>query len=740
MRFFRKEQVCRKRKIERRGDLILERRDSGQLCPAGHPHPIHQCCRDLARPLGDVLRAIEGGQYRSARNLLVTLAAKYPNRPCLLELLWVLNAECGLPKEAEEVRERLAQLPPDWPAVFWARISLASQRDLYAEAWQLYVQMRERFPQLSLARVPKHLWGELLQCMGRVARPSRLIAMMTAAREWFPSESFENFRKMLREWADALNVGPSRLLWPGKRSQGLGRLQQVPVLVRQGRLETALRICNHWRRTHPSELPAWWNCLILLLWLEKFDQARRLLQEMQEAGFPLEDLGEAWAAYWAAARPWEEERNQRPRLVVEVPESKVGELITHPEIHPQFDWLAGGEQGRDFLLKALFLKADASDLLPTEEGRIIVVAAKARVEKIPEGSVVLTWYPYYPVEEVRRRLEAVIGLELKVCEAAGRQVDLEGEFTGILPWVVVRAPHAGPFEYKRARDSYFARKLQEEFLSIPRPELDGKTLLEAAHDADLRPRVLGLLLFLEITEPRFRKVAASFREQLGFGEPPAIDPRQRDVRCLPPIAFRRVDARYLTPSQLAWVRQRYPFATSFLGHQLQWNALRHQPELAKELPVRDVLRSAIHLIFMSCDKEESERIVQEARELPAPPDWDLPVAELAELHHLGFWGSQEEFAKLFWEIRNKHWQHVEVRASLAALLETLGLIDDSGVLVEWLREKGGAICPRARVEEGAASGAASEADSSGQTTGLWLPPGVREEPVQRPRLWIPGRS
>jgi hypothetical protein len=289
-------------------------------------------------------------------------------------------------------------------------------------------------------------------------------------------------------------------------------------------------------------------------------------------------------------------------------------------------------------------------------------------------------------------------------------------------------------------DSYFTRKLEQEFLSLPRPDLDGKTLREAAKDADLRPRVLGLLLFLEITEPRFRKVVASFRQQLGFGEPPAIDPRQMDVRCLPPVAFRRVDARYLTASQLAWVRQRYPFAKSFLGQQLQWNALRHQPELAKELPARDVLRSAIHLIFMSCDKEESGRIAQEARELTAPPDWDLPVAELVELHHLGFWGTPEEFAKLFWEIRNRYWQHGEVRAIVTAFLETLELVDDSGVLVEWLREKGGAICPRARVEEGAPSGAGSETGSSGEATGLWLPPGVREEPVQRHRLWIPGRS
>jgi len=717
---------------------MLQQKGPIQQCPAGQPHPIQQCCRDLVRPLGDVFRAMEGRQFHNAKNLLVSLAAKYPDRPCILRLLWQVNEHCNLSTEAVHACHKLAELPPKWPAVFWARIASAARRSSFSEAWGSYVQMRELFPQLPLKDMPQNLWDELMQSMHWNLRASRVSAVATAARGCFPRQAQEPLRIMVTLLANHLNIAPCRLLWPGRGAEALGHLQQVPALVRQGRLETALRICNHWRGSHPDQLPAAWNCLILLLWLERFSDAFQLLREMQQVGFPLEDVAEAWAAYFAAARPWVEARKNLPLLRVQLSLDQFRELLSRPEIYYDEGSYGDSHEPLELKLQEVFLLAPAPNTEREEVGRVFVVKAAAYLERTPTGSVRLIWHAAEPWESVRQHLGDILRIEPEVFEDPSLAVRGERAFPNFYPRLVVRAPDLPGCEQQRLEVAYLSRRLENEFPFTPRPELDGKTPLDAAKDEDLRPRVLGLVLCLA-EDPRLEKVISTLRQRLGFEEPPVIDPRQRDVRCLPPIALRRVDVRYLTPGQVAWLRERFPFLRSTVGQRLVWSVVRHRPELREEFSASQVLRLAIHLIMSCCDKEAARQIVEEARALGNPSHWDLPIAELVEFYYLAFVGYRDDFATLFWQLRDKYWNDRKVRGVIYDLLKGLGLIHPQGTLPEWLREKGGVVSRVSRDEGLAGPLPASPTGAAGESAGLWLPPHVRDPEAEKRRLWLPGQ-
>jgi tetratricopeptide (TPR) repeat protein len=696
----------------------------------------------LARSLADVFRAIAGKQYHSARNLLVSLDSKHPNRACVLAQMWLVAAAANRPREeAHALKERLANLPPRWPVVYFARMSLACEAEDFWQAWRHYVECRERFPQVSYGQLPALVSGDLLGLLDLNVRTEIIPLLLSAARDLFSEKLQRLLRLYLEVKPDVALAVPSRPLWPGRRASTPPAVRDVPALVRAGRLFSALQICQQWRRQSPAELAAWWNTLTFLLWLGKFEEAKALLLEMQQAGFEEEDVAEAWAAYFGLAQPWLQARKEIPLLRQRFAQQELLQrLLAHPAIQLRVVPPPSDQPDQPPRISAIYLLSGESYPLVGEDAAALpYYLAVAVVERVTPEGVEILWHPVAPSAQVVARLQEVTGQPVESVSMEKLSWGWLTHYPHLLAVPLADQNGVPRYRLKQTRARADAEHLLGPFVDLPRPELDGKTLAEAAQQAQLRPRLCGLLLWIEADRPELTPAVLQLRERLGLGAPPLVDPRRRDLRTLPMASLRRLDPQRLLPGEMKWLVARWPFHHTAAGHRLFWTVYCQRPDLRSEVDIKTLWASVTTLVRWASSGEQAFQVVQQLRDVGDPEGrWPAPLDELLELQRLVYWGQRHEVARQFWRIRDSFWANPTVRETVRFLLQELELVDRDGLLPDWLRQPG--ATPVVEAAPSSEQLPAAVVQPTAPESQLWLPPSADETPGQGPKLWVPGEE
>lgn len=723
------------------------------LCPAGLSTPVAKCCPDLGRKLADILRALNGRQFHAARNLATALYTKYPDRPCLLLLLWLAHERCGEKAKARQVCETLAGKEPRWPAVFWARMAAAIYQRNLLEGLLAYVDLRENFPQAALPEFAGELGESLVGLARRCPSPWMATWLLRSASPLLSTDHRQYLEGIIRPDVDVLLVGPGRLLRPqpgGRVPRPVGSIRQ---LVKEGRLASALKICERWRRKKPGDFPAWWNTLALQLWLGRDEDARQTLDEMPQAGLSEAQQAEAWAAYFSYLRPWYRRAAESPVWSLKLPwetftalgrEAAV-KLLIPPRPRKEEDELSYfavyqwcepmGEVGSpEPILRVDFVRA--------------VGCAYFRSGQEAE----MLWSTPEEGERLCRFLHDTTGIQPQPVppdQLGDRIRDLEIVWTlvGSKPlrlffqWHIDR--HS-PLAARTAR-SLIAGYIENTFPSTPLAELDGKTPAEAVADPQLRPRVLGLLWLLVGEYPGVLGVVEKMRERLGIAKPEAVDARTAHPRALPPIALLRVDPASVTAEFLARLPGPIKYFRSYFGVWTLWRLIAGHPELRKHLAEPAFVRLATRRLLIADSVDEAQEVLRFVEETAPAASSDFPTTELVRFAYTALWRNPQDTAAEFWDLRAKYWSDPHVMPHFVEVLRELRLLSPEGLLVEWLRTRPEGATSASLAGASAGGEASTDANLSGQTptalggeSPLVLPSHPETGGEGERKLWVPG--
>ncbi len=738
------------------GERHLSSQETSFPCPAGTGIPVSKCCRDLGRKLTEVARALSGGQYHAARNLAVALNGKYPSRACVMYLLWRAHEMCGEEAEASRYRETLAAMEPRWPAVFWAQMVSQVRKEDLPRALLAYVDLCEKLPDSprgSLAGLFSHALAGLAS---RSLDVFEVAWILRSAAELLVPEARQKLHQILERNGHLLAVGPGGLLRPRKVGRALPQwLRPLPQLVRQGRLITALETGHRWRRENPADFAAWWNTLALQLWLWRPEEARQTLEEMASAGFSDEEQGEAWAAFFCYVGPWLEQLKTQPTWQMEISPEALETLAGHPAV----DILAPQGVPASQLKNLQFALLGWFEPIPGLEPADAAVRAEAwkaagLVRRRQEGDLEVLWTGLESEDRLKQFLRGTLRAE----PSAWRHIDPMqrprelAQICEVLAGRLIPVSLRGPWQ---AEDQTTAacvlrrgiiRYVETSFLSSPRPELDSKTPLEAAADPQLRARLIGLLLSLLGEYPSLFPVLHAVRERLNLGSPQLIDARALHPRRVPFVALLRVDPATVNGRFFSYLVRQGKSALHQLAVMVLWRFVAGNPRLRHLLSDSEELQLARKRLLLTNSVQEAEeilRLISEPKEVKCD---GLPAAELLRLAFFGLWGSREEFAERFWQLRGRYWSNPTVRTELLLTLAELGFLRPPGILLEWLRRgsaaKGawaqGHGCSDSRQPATTGSPLEELAAKPGADPSIKSPSPEPSSKEGRPKLWLPG--
>ncbi|MCS7238892.1 MAG: hypothetical protein NZ899_11585 [Thermoguttaceae bacterium] len=722
---------------------------SSVQCPAGKDLPVAQCCRDLAKQIQDLIRAYDGGQAHAAKNLAASLEKRFPGRACLRYLLWAASYEAGLQEEATRYRELLSEMEPRWPAVFWARMVKAADAGNFFDLVRAYVHLRETFSALPQDQMPSWIIWAVTEAVAREPEVGRILAFLKMA-PGLARATEQYLRGAVRSAPNALAANAQVPLAPQRPKAVDGRVRKLPSLIASGSLLTALEVCQAWREKNPKDFSAWWNVVMLQLWLGRVGEAENTLRQMQEAGFSEEDLAEVWSAYFAFVRPWVETALKKPVWSARLSAANWAAFRQSP-----FVVIRGFLGSR--LLAQEPVRVVAFAWWEGAAGGDISSAAEAPCRHIvdgfgfiaSDGSAEIRWLQDPAGERLREWVRQAFGVEAFPAATDDVRSLWRERFQSPLP---VRTDPRPTIDSRQRASQFFDdlhAYLTGEFLRTPREELAGKTPQEAAGDLLLRPRLLGFLLCLMSEYFGIESTVTSLRRQVGMEPRDLINIRKRPVRSLPAIAFRRIDPQTVKEKD---VRYLLKASGSLRGGLLALQALCRifcfNPAIRGCFSPPDVYFSFRAALLNRLSYQEAQDLLRHVEEEASRQNWQLPISDLLWLWYFAKWGSREEFAKLFWEIRRKYWAQAEVRRFVTDILSRAGILGRNRELPEWLRAAA-PVTPEAPtdktqpVEEEvlAAQSGAEGSSTQPEDARLILPEVPSETPPEESQLksplWLP---
>lgn len=259
--------------------------------------------------------------------------------------------------------------------------------------------------------------------------------------------------------------------------------------------------------------------------------------------------------------------------------------------------------------------------------------------------------------------------------------------------------------------------------SIALTLLEGKTPIEAVNDNRLRRRVQGAILGIE-SQQRIglrKEDYQELREKIGLPQRKQIE--TDDLAGVAPADLSRVDVSNLDPQSLLFGLQ---FALSVgardacrrFGEEL----LEKEPAGERRAAIRAAMSSSIDspklaITTLHTAIEETEA----AGKSPAP-------LLINELRLRAAWRESDEFMNVLDRIRKRHLNEPGVQQQLVQVLTSLGMIHpDGSSMPEAQPAMAGASAPPTPPQESGlwtpegSSSAASQADSEGKETKLWVP-------------------
>lgn len=694
-------------------------------CPGGTGKKVKFCCSDLVSDLDKVQRMIDAEQYAGCLDLVNRLDEKYANRPCLLSYKQLLEQITGQREKATETLTKfVAQFPNNPVALAESGLNRVQQGDVRGG-----IELVQQALELSGDELHERVYAAI-GVLGEVLLISQHI---------LPARGHLLLQTLLSGGQDER---PLQLLMRVESTPG------VPVLLKDGAnyadppddapwkkgFEDALMLAarGQWRKAAErwqsitaqaaDAAAAWKNLAIVRPYLADYAGAVEALHKFASLSGPTDEAVEAEAL----AQLLDRERTEGAidSLFVTFAVNEIDELerrlaasreVDREEIDTR-EYTAAQQVPPRAVYWLLDRPVVANNPTIAREEIPQVLAHVAVYGKRTDRDARVELDVQRPqLEAARAALTSIVG------NALGQQVS--EEIAGHLPaaqfalsWQWRLPLDVSPAHRRKLIAEERRRRLLEVWPTLPLPLLDDKTPEQAASEPACRPRLLGAILLLEVTDSNVWETDPynELRQKLNLPVPGPIDPAGLDFNATPVIRFTRFEVEKMTGEQLAKAMQRLMFVRFEPAMRRIANQLVRRTDLEKpeyKLPAYQ---------FLVQTEEDPDRALEhltDARKLAERQGQSSAPWDLDELMIRIQRQEPQEMVRLIQHIQKEHGREPGIAESLFTMLSRLGMLTPDGrILIP-----AGPAPAAAAAESGKIWTPDSGQPATGTKSGLWVP-------------------
>jgi tetratricopeptide (TPR) repeat protein len=700
------------------------------LCPCGSGKKIKFCCRDLAGEIGKIERMMEAGQRQACLEHIELLERKYPNRTYLLARKAELQRELGREADADGTLKSLLEQERENPVALAESALLALTKEgedsvpTAIDYLQRAVEVSPRDPwpekvREALAAVADECFAAnyLPACLAHTvlflqADPDNegavnaISQFAASAQVPLPFKEMRPFHKCPQDvpWRDHFNDALSL----ADRGYWLLAEERLTELEEQGQSVPAL----------------WHNLALLRMWLAKEEEAIAALQKLSTLDVPPDDAAEAAAlALQLDASPILE-RVEVSRLTYPVRDME--RIITTTRTD------------RRCVDQPMRL-AHTQDQAPPRSTHLVLdrPAPESATELTPETVPIVSGYLFVYGKETDReaRLEIHLARDERYETNKALLAEIFGDAVGppeesvdgeksISPlwepediWLPPTMPSDERYDLRLQRQR---RYCFENWPSRPLKFLDGKTPQQAAHDPQLRVRVLGLLLFLEVNSQREKTTEFDFdglRRQLGLPVPAAIEGQDLDVSDVPLTRLARVRMEQLSDQDVFKVFSRSASYRAAAAAEKAALEMAKRPAFDEKPGIKTAIYTT--LAHLTPDSRQALEHLDKARRFAEADGRSCAEYDIQELVLRIRRGDGSHFNRLMDHLTQHHIDEPGVRQALRDILMSLGVIHPDGTVAVPME-------PEAAADE-----------SAREAPAIWTPDSPAATSGDKPRILLP---
>lgn len=528
-------------------------------CPGGLDKKIKFCCPDLLSDWQKIERMIEGEQFTACLQHVEGLAAKHPDRACLLATKAMLLRGAGRLEEAQAVVGEFLQKHPENPLALAESAILTSVTDCVAALQPL---------EKSIAATGDRMDRRVYQAMGFVADAlldeghplaARSLAMSQLAldpEDRTPLEFLLEYNRsagmpliLKEEWT--WDTAPENAPWQAE-------FNQAKTLATHMQRTAAAAKLSELVEKYPSEPVLWRGLAIMRALLADEKGAIEALRHYAGMDVPLDDAVDAESLAMALSEDALGDGVDICSLeytVQNVEEVQTG-LLSSPRVAQMAIDRASMPEGEPPPKGAYHLLDRAVPLTHTgltldtvprllghallfgrqtdREARLIVQGVMASdLDAVKEFLKDATGNWLEPPTS-----ETVVGRVSATEESLRRNWRLPDDMTGE--------------HFQQVSEQHWEKVLLEQLPQRPLPYLDGKSPQDVASQPACRAKLLALVSLLDrvILQNGVRFDVERLRERFGLPTPEPIDPDQKPVTQVPLVRLARVMVEKLSDEHL----------------------------------------------------------------------------------------------------------------------------------------------------------------------------------------------
>jgi tetratricopeptide (TPR) repeat protein len=731
--------------------------DPYSQCPGGTGKKLKFCCSDLIHELDKLQRMEEGDQHVAGLDYVTKLCAKYPDRACLLASKAMLEMTLSKGAETEATIARFIEKFPENPLalVYSALAKAATPQPVQAMA------PLQKALELCQHEVPELVYnalgivGRALFETGEIPPAMALMSLQTdlsqgkderVLRQFLAYQQVQSVPLLLRQ-PGTLVTAPEGAPWKYEFEMALKPAWQGTWQIAVRKFAALIPLAG-------GSSALWHNLAMLRSWLGDYAGASEALRKLAALDVPLDDRVEAEALAMLLddlARRREDTVAAEPspgdQLAVTFAVSNQDELserlaadrqLKAVTVDPEtWHHMSANDEEADQIApppRAAYgmldrpMPAASADLKAEQIPAVLgVVMLFGRQTDRPEKLVLMV--ARANIEAAQAQLARLAGdaLGKRQEEKLLERVPVD-EFALSWQW----QPPAGlvPTVSESLAKAERRRRLLEVWPDLPLPDLQGKTLRQAAADPALRERALAKVLIAELADsPEFnRDDYNELRRRLDLPIAEPIEPGAGDVTQVAVPRLGRVMVGKLDDATLSKLFRR----ALLIG--LRRTTATYAAEIVRRPSLEnhnDTMMARRTLVSYAPDSNAALAEIAAAREAAEKAHQSTAPWDLEELRLRLILNDQQRAVALIRSLAARQNREPDIAVALMQLLQEFGIIGGPG---------SGASLPPAGEPSLAMGGGAAAAGSA--PSRLVLPGG---EPASqaaggasKPVIWTPG--
>lgn len=731
--------------------------DKNTFCPCGSGKKIKFCCKDLAKTLEKIVRAVEGQQYEAAIALIDKATEEHPQAPAVWAIKTTVLMQTGRFDEAEAAVDEFVGFAPENPIALASSAVLkittmappveGDDPEAFAMARDSIVSSATATLHRALAHSPSQMPVQVYEAVGLIGQFLIETGHLLAGRE-----------HLLFQYA----VSPNQAERTTQLLVETSRSRDVPLLFKQETSLPAPVDWVHWKEDYIAAREmalrgAWTPAAAKIKTLIDANEPHAVLLQAYATlccRLPDETTAvEALRAVVAFGDVDHDEAVEAEALALLLDQSNEGEMVdivlaTVPLKDAESSLEKLQSDRRAELLRMDFSSMGDEDNPPPKSGfmmldREMPTADKLTIDAIPHafGECLL----YGKQTDKAARLEIVcsrtqldkltpILKDILGDDVAGEaeekvveQIPVNVDKMTVKPIFPREAPRDFQSQYVRDVER---RQLLEVWPSLAQPGLDGKSAKEAAGNPDYERKLQGAILSLQVR--RGAQVSPeefdTLRKQLNLAEPPQLKLESAEVRRLPLVRLSRLDLESASTEDLAlcFIRASQNAMSSMV--------LKIGQALITREPVDGGLAKAEVYGRMAQNTTDTVQAIdwlQKAQEESRASGQSPAAWMISEMTYRLIAGQGAEAQAIMNKIQTDHINEPGVAQMLMQTLQQLGLVGPEGQ-------------PQQAMPGGPAAAAAPEA-AAPPSSGVWTPdsgsapqPSAAPAEQKKSAIWTPG--